>query len=83
MYLQSTNEPVVVSKMLCTVKKSTGEVLKKRPRALPKHTTAVVQLTCNRPICVETFNDYKQLGRFTLRESGNTIAAGTIMKIVS
>uniref|UniRef100_A0A7S4H849 Tr-type G domain-containing protein n=2 Tax=Guillardia theta TaxID=55529 RepID=A0A7S4H849_GUITH len=26
MYLQSTNEPVVVSKMLCTVKKSTGEV---------------------------------------------------------
>jgi len=83
MYLQSTNEPVVVSKMLCTVKKSTGEVLKKRPRALPKHTTAVVQLTCNRPICVETFNDYKQLGRFTLRESGNTIAAGTVMKLVS
>lgn len=29
-------------------------------------------------VCVETFVDYPQLGRFTLRDEGRTIAIGKV-----
>ena len=33
-------------------------------------------------ICVERFEDYPQLGRFTLRDQGQTIAVGKITKLI-
>ena len=30
------------------------------------------------PICIERFVDYPQLGRFTLRDEGKTIAIGKV-----
>jgi len=30
------------------------------------------------PVCVERFADYPQLGRFTLRDEGRTIAIGKV-----
>ncbi|KAJ7507766.1 eukaryotic polypeptide chain release factor 3 [Mycena galericulata] len=34
------------------------------------------------PVCVERFADYPQLGRFTLRDEGRTIAIGKITKLI-
>jgi peptide chain release factor subunit 3 len=33
------------------------------------------------PICLETYKDYPQLGRFTLRDEGKTIAMGKVSKL--
>lgn len=33
-------------------------------------------------ICVESFNDFPQMGRFTLRDEGKTIAIGKILKVL-
>jgi peptide chain release factor subunit 3 len=33
------------------------------------------------PVCVERFADYPQLGRFTLRDEGRTIAIGKVCPI--
>ncbi|KNZ79831.1 Eukaryotic peptide chain release factor GTP-binding subunit [Termitomyces sp. J132] len=41
---------------------------------------ALVETTA--PVCVERFVDYPQLGRFTLRDEGRTIAIGKITKLV-
>lgn len=30
------------------------------------------------PVCIETFKDHPQLGRFTLRDEGKTIAIGKV-----
>ena len=30
------------------------------------------------PVCLETYKDYPQLGRFTLRDEGKTIAMGKV-----
>ncbi len=40
-------------------------------------------MTCQRRVCVEAFGECKSLGRFTLREGGLTIAAGTVMRVLS
>lgn len=33
-------------------------------------------------VCAETYKDYPQLGRFTLRDQGTTIAIGKITKLL-
>ena len=35
------------------------------------------------PICIEKFDDYKMLGRFTLRDEGKTIAIGRVTKLIT
>ena len=35
-----------------------------------------------RPICVETFQDCKELGRLALRSNGKTVAVGIILEVI-
>lgn len=44
--------------------------------------SAVVELEFDRPICLELYKDYKDLGRFMLRYSGHTIAAGLVEEVI-
>lgn len=43
----------------------------------------ICTLAVEKPICVELFKDVPQLGRFTLRDEGRTIAIGKITKLPS
>ena len=52
----SVNEPATVSKVVSLLNKSTGEVLKERPRFVPKNSSAVVELRFGRPVCLETYS---------------------------
>ena len=50
-------------------------------RCLVKNTTAVVEIEVDRPVCIELYSDFKDLGRFMLRSSGTTIAAGIVTEV--
>ncbi|KAH8239229.1 hypothetical protein KR032_002191 [Drosophila birchii] len=78
---QSLIEPAVVSKLTASIHKSTGEVVKKKPRCLGNNSCALVELETSRPICIERYADFKELGRVMLRVAGVTIAAGMVTKI--
>ncbi|KAF9355325.1 hypothetical protein BGX34_010544, partial [Mortierella sp. NVP85] len=81
---QSHNEPGSVSKLIATIDKGTGEIIKKNPRHLGKNTTATVEIKLNgRAIPLETFKDSKELGRVMFRKGGETVAAGIVTKILS
>ena len=41
----------------------------------------IVRIQVEKPICVELFENVPQLGRFTLRDEGRTIAIGKIIKL--
>ena len=60
---------------------SAGEVKKKKPRFLIGAGYAVVDVSSFHPICVELYADCRPLGRFLLRSSGTTVAAGIITAI--
>ena len=45
--------------------------------------SAIVEIKINKPICVETFQNYRELGRFMLRYKDTTIAAGLINEVSS
>lgn len=82
LHYQSQNEPATVKKLISLLNKNSGELIKKKPRCLCKQSTAVVQLEVARPVCMELYQEYKELGRFMLRSGGNTIAAGVVTKIL-
>ncbi|KAK4317282.1 hypothetical protein Pmani_011622 [Petrolisthes manimaculis] len=80
-HYQATTEPARIRKLVSQLHKTTGQLVKSRPRALVKNTAALVELEFTRPLCLELFRDYKDLGRFMLRSSGSTIAAGLITQV--
>ncbi|OQR95724.1 translation elongation factor 1-alpha [Thraustotheca clavata] len=81
-HIHSIDEPVNITRLVSILKKS-GEVEKKKPRCITRNCSAVVQITCQRPICLELFADFRQLGRFTLRDRGSTLAAGIVTDILA
>lgn len=81
LHQQSLVEPAVISKLVAQLHKSSGEVIKRRPRCLIKNSSALVVLETSRPVCVELYRDVKELGRFMLRVAGATIAAGLVTKV--
>lgn len=70
-----------IKKLVAHLSKSTGEVVKKKPRVLPENCSALVEITTDSLLCLETYSESKELGRFMLRVGGKTIAAGMITDI--
>ncbi|KAG6455533.1 HBS1-like protein [Manduca sexta] len=80
---QSLVESANIVKLKALLNKSTGELIKKKPRCLGNNSVAVVEIEVCRPICVERYKDVKELGRVMLRVAGVTIAAGLVTDIVT
>ncbi|KAF8796514.1 HBS1-like protein [Argiope bruennichi] len=81
LHYQSLSEQAYVKKLISQLNRSTGEVVRNKPRCLTKNSSAVVEIEVNRPICIELFKEFKDLGRFMLRSGGSTIAAGLVTNI--
>jgi len=82
LHLQAMAEEVTIKALICLVDKKTGEKSSSRPRFIKQDQIAIVRFVSNHPICMETFKNHPQLGRFTLRDEGTTIAIGKILKVV-
>lgn len=79
---QSLIEPATIRKLKAQLHKGTGEVIKKNPRCLGNNSCALVEIEFQRPIGMERYADFKDLGRIMLRVEGVTIAAGLVTEIV-
>ncbi|DAZ94875.1 TPA: hypothetical protein N0F65_008019 [Lagenidium giganteum] len=81
LHIHNIDEPANITRLVSILSKS-GETEKKKPRCITREKSAVVQIKTERPICLEVFSNYRQLGRFTLRDRGATLAAGIISEII-
>ncbi|KAF3853304.1 hypothetical protein F7725_013992 [Dissostichus mawsoni] len=68
--------------LICLVDKKSGEKSKVRPRFVKQDQVCIARLRAAGTICLETFKDFPQMGRFTLRDEGKTIAIGKVLKLV-
>ncbi len=59
----------------------TGQVAEENPKSLKTGDSAVVKIQPLRPLCIETFKEFPEVGRFAMRDMGSTIAAGVVMEI--
>ncbi|XP_078318849.1 uncharacterized protein LOC111120855 isoform X2 [Crassostrea virginica] len=81
-HYQSITEPAIIKRLNCQLNKNTGEVIKNKPKCLVKNSSAVVEIEFDRPVCLEMYKEYKDLGRFMLRHGGHTIAAGLVEEVL-
>ncbi|XP_064864618.1 HBS1-like protein isoform X1 [Oncorhynchus nerka] len=81
LHYQTISEPATIRKLVSVLHKSSGEVLKKKPKCLGKGMNAMVEIQTQRPVALELYKDFKELGRFMLRYVGSTIAAGVVTEI--
>uniref|UniRef100_H0V949 HBS1-like protein n=1 Tax=Cavia porcellus TaxID=10141 RepID=H0V949_CAVPO len=81
LHYQTVSEPAVIKRLISVLSKSSGEVTKKKPKLLTKGQNALVELQTQRPVALELYKDFKELGRFMLRYSGSTIAAGVVTEV--
>jgi len=75
----SAVEEVKVVKLLDLLDAKTGLSIQKLPTFVKEKAVVIVHFSLSKPICCEKFDDYAQLGRFTLRDEGKTIAFGKIL----
>lgn len=60
------------------VDKKTGEKSKTRPRFVKQDQVCIARLRTAGTICLETFKDFPQMGRFTLRDEGKAAQQQTL-----
>jgi len=74
-HLQNVEQPGTIKKIV----KVEGSKSKGRPRCVVAKQTAEIILVPDRPLCVEKYSKFKNLGRVTLRRTGKTVAVGLIL----
>jgi elongation factor 1-alpha len=61
----------------------TGQTAEQNPETLKTGDVAVVKIKPTKPLCVEKFSEFPQLGRFAIRDMGETVGAGIILDVVA
>ena len=59
----------------------TGAVAEENPQFLKTGDVAVVKLKPTKLLCIESAKDFPQLGRFAVRDMGQTVAAGMVVSV--
>jgi elongation factor 1 alpha-like protein len=81
-HYKSMNESAIIKKIISQIDRSSADVIKERPRFLNNGMSGIIELKINRPLCMELYENYKELGRFMLRKEGVTVGAGLITEIL-
>ncbi|KAF7944014.1 hypothetical protein EAE96_010424 [Botrytis aclada] len=86
MHVHSAIEEVTFATLLHKLQKGTNRKSKVPPTHAKKGDSIIARMEViggAGSVCVEKFEDYPQLGRFTLRDQGQTIAIGKITKLIT
>ncbi|KAL4739624.1 P-loop containing nucleoside triphosphate hydrolase protein [Aspergillus similis] len=85
MHVHSAVEEITIAALLHKLEPGTGRRSKRPPPFASRGQTIIARIEITSAagaVCVERFEDYNQMGRFTLRDQGQTIAIGMITKLI-
>jgi elongation factor 1-alpha len=71
-----------LSEFVAKIDPKTGGALEEKPKFLKTGDAAIVRIKPVRPLAIETFKEFPEIGRFALRDMGTTIAAGVVKSII-
>lgn len=80
LHVHSLAKECVIIDLLSTLDRKTGKQ-KKKPRYLKSGSIGNVRIQLEESIAVESYKDFPQMGRFTIRDEGKTIAIGKVLKV--
>ncbi len=70
-----------ITEIVAKIDPRTGQPTEEKPKTIKTGDSAIVRIQPLRPIVLETFKEFPELGRFALRDSGSTVAAGIVREI--
>src|ERR1051325_9270692 len=70
-----------ISEFVAKIDPKTGDTVEEKPKFLKTGDAAIVKIKPVRPLAIETFKEFPEIGRFALRDMGTTIAAGVVKTI--
>jgi elongation factor 1-alpha len=70
-----------LSEFVGKIDPKTGGIVEEKPKFLKTGDAAIVRIKPVRPLAIETFKEFPEIGRFALRDMGTTIAAGVVKSI--
>jgi len=80
LHIHSVVEECEIMGLIHQIDPKTKKPIRKKVLFVKNGAVVVVRIQVNQIICVEKFDDFPQLGRFTLRDEGKTVAIGKIVK---
>ncbi|MBI3587931.1 translation elongation factor EF-1 subunit alpha [Candidatus Micrarchaeota archaeon] len=60
----------------------TGQTAQKNPEFIKTGDVAIIKVKPTKPVVVEKYGDFPALGRFAIRDMGQTVAAGIVLEVV-
>lgn len=81
LHIHSVVEECEVMELLEQMDPRTKKPMKKKCLFVKTGAVVMCRIQVNDTICVEKFSDFPQLGRFTLRDEGKTVAIGKVVKL--
>ena len=80
-HIHSATEEVEVTKLVSEIDPKTRKPKEGKVKFMKSGSLGNCRLKFAQPLCCEKFADYAQLGRFTLRDEGRTIAIGKVTRL--
>jgi len=81
MHIHTAQTAVKFVELMEKLDPRTGQVVEKNPQFLRTGDVARVRLRPLQPVALEPYSEFPELGRFAIRDSGMTIAAGVVREI--
>ncbi|KAL4296459.1 hypothetical protein GQ457_12G007510 [Hibiscus cannabinus] len=83
LHIHSVVEECEIVKLLQQIDPKTKKPMKKKVLFVKNGAVVVCRIQVNNMICIEKLSDFPQLGRFTLRTEGKTVAVGKVIDLPS
>ncbi|MCX8198391.1 MAG: translation elongation factor EF-1 subunit alpha [Candidatus Micrarchaeota archaeon] len=81
-HLHTAQVACTITEILEKKDPKTGQTLQKNPDFIKSGDVAVVKIKPLKPVVVEKFQEFPPLGRFAIRDMGQTVAAGIVLDVV-
>lgn len=81
LHVHTATTPVTFAELIQKIDPRTGAVAEEKPAFIKQGDAAVVRFKPMKNVVVEKYQELPQLGRFAIRDSGRTIAAGTVIDL--
>ncbi|CAH8252693.1 unnamed protein product [Arabidopsis lyrata] len=83
LHIHAVVEECEIIELKSQIDLKTRKPMKKKVLFVKNGAAVVCRIQVTNSICIEKFSDFPQLGRFTLRTEGKTIAVGKVTELIS
>ena len=82
LHVHAVAEECSIVRLTASIDKKSGAKSKKAPMFVKSGAVVTCVIECEQAVCIEPFESSPQLGRFTLRDEGQTIGIGKCLTLM-